>query len=160
MDDLKVRNEINVTAADSELGELDSTLFGALRKLQHACEVHAKRGGLPGGLTPTKQMILQMLHVEGRLTASQLSQRVSLSAATLSGMLERMSEQGWLTRERDELDKRRHWLCISPAGQALLSDAPPLLPPGLLAGLAALPSWERHAVTAALLRLAAFCDTP
>lgn len=154
----KIRNETDFLGAGHALGELDSLLFAAMRKLQHAGEVHAKRGGLPGGLTPTKQMILQMLQAEGRMTASQLSQRVSLSAATLSGMLDRMAEQGWLTRERDESDKRRHWLCIAQAGRALLDDAPPLLPPTLLAGLARLADWERHALTAAVLRLAALCD--
>lgn len=136
----------------------ESSLFGAMRKLQHAAEVHAKQRGRCGGLTPTKQMILQVLVAEGRLTASQLSQRVSISAATLSGMLDRMEERQLLKRERDSQDKRRQWLLISPAGRALLDEAPSLLPPALLCALETMPAWERHSLIAALLRVGELCD--
>ena len=95
--------------------------------------------------------------VLGRITASGLSRRVSLSAATLSGMLERLEERGLLLRQRDEVDRRRQWLSVSEAGRALLVAAPPLLPPALRSAFAALPEWEKHSLTAALLRVAELC---
>lgn len=133
------------------------SLFKALRRLQQAGEVHAKRLARFGGLTPMQLMILQVLAGETRLTASTLSGRVSLSAATLSGMLDRLEEKGLLQRQRDDQDRRRQWLLISPAGRALLQQAPPLLPPEFSQRFAALPEWERHGLTAALLRAAQLC---
>ena len=79
----------------------EPALFRALRRLQQAGEVHAKRLSRYGGLTPMQLLILQVLAAEPKLTASTLSRRVSLSAATLSGMLDRLEEQGLLGRERE-----------------------------------------------------------
>lgn len=140
-----------------DLSPFEPALFAAMRRLQQAGEVHAKRLARFGGLTPMQLMILRVMEGEGRMTASSLSRRVSLSAATLSGMLERLEERGLLLRQRDEEDRRRQWLSVSEAGRALLVAAPPLLPPALRSAFAALPEWEKHSLTAALLRVAELC---
>jgi DNA-binding MarR family transcriptional regulator len=132
-------------------------LFQSLRRLQQAGEVHAKRLARFGGLTPMQLMILQVLAGETRLTASDLSRRVSLTAATLSGMLDRLEERGLLQRQRDDRDRRRQWLLLSAAGRDLVRQAPSLLPPEFRQRFAALPDWERHSLTAALLRAAVLC---
>ncbi len=132
-------------------------LFKALRRLQQAGEVHAKRLSRFGGLTPMQLMILQVLADEARMTASALSGRVSLTAATLSGMLDRLEELGLLQRQRDDQDRRRQWLLLSDAGRALMQQAPSLLPPEFRQRFAALSEWERHSLTAALLRAAELC---
>lgn len=152
MNDEKVSVETN-----QSVDGLDLPLFQALRRLQQDAEVHAKRLARFGGLTPMQRMILQVLASEGQQTASALSRRVSLTAATLSGQLDRLEERGLLLRRRDEADRRRQWLLITAAGLALLQEAPPLLPPEFRARFAALPEWERHAITAALLRAASLC---
>ena len=148
-----IANETDMT----EISSFEPALFSALRRLQQAGEVHAKRLARFGGLTPMQLLILQVLAGEERLTASALSRQVSLSAATLSGMLDRLEERGLLNRQRDAEDRRRQWLVLSEAGRALLEKAPPLLPPKLRSGFAALPEWERYSLTAALLRVAEFC---
>ena len=132
-------------------------LFKALRRLQQAGEVHAKRLSRVGGLTPMQLMILQVLADEARMTASALSGRVSLTAATLSGMLDRLEELGLLQRQRDDQDRRRQWLLLSDAGRELMRQAPSLLPPEFRQRFAALSEWERHSLTAALLRAAELC---
>ncbi|SDU38039.1 DNA-binding transcriptional regulator, MarR family [Pseudomonas pohangensis] len=141
----------------SALDNLEYALFRAMRRLQHAGEVHAKRLGRFGGMNPMHLLILQVLASEGRLTASTLSGRVSLSPATLSGIIERLEELGLLVRQRDESDRRRHWLLLSQAGADLLQQAPSLLPPSMAQAFAALPEWERHSLTAALLKAADLC---
>ena len=83
--------------------------------------------------------------------------RVSLTAATLSGMLDRLEELGLLQRQRDDQDRRRQWLLLSDAGHALMQESPTLLPPGFRRRFDALSEWERHALTAALLRAAELC---
>jgi DNA-binding MarR family transcriptional regulator len=125
MADKKVSTEIDL----SSISAFELPLFQALRRLQQAGEVHAKRLSRFGGLTPMQLMILQVLAGEGRLTASDLSGRVSLTAATLSGLLDRLEERGLLQRLRDDQDRRRQWLLLSEQGRALLQQAPSLLPP-------------------------------
>lgn len=141
----------------SDISTFEVPLFQAMRRLQQAGEVHAKRVARYGGLTPMQLLILRVLADETRLTASALSRRVSLTAATLSGLLDRLEERGLLQRQRDEQDRRRQWLVLAEAGRTLLEEAPPLLPPEFRLRFAALPEWERHALTAALLRVAELC---
>ncbi|MNF94949.1 HTH-type transcriptional regulator MhqR [compost metagenome] len=153
MTDKIVSTEIDL----SSVMALDLPIFQALRRLQQAGEVHAKRLARFGGLTPMQLMILQVLAGEARLTASDLSGRVSLTAATLSGMLDRLEERGLLQRQRDDQDRRRQWLLLSEAGRELVQQAPTLLPPEFRQRLAVLKEWERHSLTAALLRAAELC---
>ena len=153
MADKKVSTEIDLSSATG----FELPLFQALRRLQQAGEVHAKRLSRFGGLTPMQLLILQVLAGESRLTASALSGRVSLSAATLSGMLDRLEERGLLQRQRDDQDRRRQWLLLSTAGRELVQQAPSLLPPEFSRRFAALADWERHSLTAALLRAAELC---
>jgi len=152
-----VSNEINSV----ELEAFEMPLFQAMRRLQQDAEVHAKRLARclarDGWLSPGQLMILQVLASEGQLTASDLSRRVSLTAATLSGQIDRLEERGLLQRQRDDQDRRRQWLLLSDNGRALLQQAPALLSPEFRARFAALPQWERHALTAALLRAAELC---
>jgi len=148
-----VSSQIN----NSGLEAFEMPLFQAMRRLQQDAEVHAKRLARYGGLSPVQLMILQVLASEGQLTASDLSRRVSLTAATLSGQIDRLEERGLLQRQRDEQDRRRQWLLLSDSGRALLQQAPALLPPEFRARFASLPQWERHALTAALLRAAELC---
>src|SRR5690606_32251755 len=100
---------------ETDLSAFEPALFGAMRRLQQAGEVHAKRLARFGGLTPMQLMILGVMAGEGRMPASGLSRRGSLSAATLSGMLERLEGRGVLLRQRDAEDRRRQWLSVSAA---------------------------------------------
>jgi len=153
MTDKTVSSEID----SMELQAFEMPLFQAMRRLQQDAEVHAKRLARYGGLSPVQLMILQVLASEGQLTASALSRRVSLTAATLSGQIDRLEERGLLQRQRDDQDRRRQWLLLSDSGRALLQQAPALLSPEFRTRFAALPQWERHSLTAALLRAAELC---
>jgi DNA-binding MarR family transcriptional regulator len=139
------------------MAALELSLFQALRRLQQDAEVHAKKLARYGGLSPVQLMVLQVLASEGQLTASALSKRVSLTAATLSGQLDRLAERGLLLRQRDDQDRRRQWLLLTSEGRALQQQAPSLLPPEFVKRFAALPEWEQHGIAAALLRAASIC---
>ncbi|EYU01354.1 Transcriptional regulator, MarR family [Pseudomonas aeruginosa PA99] len=105
-------------------------------------------------------LILHVLAVEGELTATQLAKLVSLSQASLSGVLDRLEGRGLLYRRRDEQDRRKSWLHLDPAGHEALAEAPPLLPEYVIERFAALPEWERHGLLAALLRAADLFGLP
>ncbi len=132
--------ESNKTAADT----YSLAIFRAIRRLQQAAEIHSKRLSRYGGLTPLQLLILHVLAVEGELTATQLAKLVSLSQASLSGVLDRLEGRGLLYRRRDEQDRRKSWLHLDPAGHEALAEAPPLLPEYVIERFAALPEWERH----------------
>lgn len=144
--------------ADAEAYQLG--VFQALRRLQQAAEVHAKRLSRYGGLTPLQQLILQVLDVRKELTASQLAGFVSLSPASLSGVLERLEGRGLIGRRRDQQDRRKQWLRLEAAGLDAVKNAPSLLPEHVRLRFAGLPEWERHAILAMLLRAAELFEPP
>lgn len=57
-------------------------------------------------LTPIQHMVLEVLWEAEGLSAGEIGKRLVLDSATLSGMLDRMGEGGWIIKETDSEDKR------------------------------------------------------
>ena len=60
----------------------------------------------PYGLTNIQYVVLELLwHQEG-LTAGEIGKVLVIDKATLSGVLDRMHDSGWLSKKQDKSDKR------------------------------------------------------
>ncbi len=57
-------------------------------------------------LTPVQHLILEALWEEDGLSAGEIGKRLVLDHATVSGVLDRMAEGGWIVKETDQADKR------------------------------------------------------
>lgn len=57
-------------------------------------------------LTGTQGMILAMLAHNGRLKISEISECLCLSNSTVSGIIDRMEEKGYVERTRSQQDRR------------------------------------------------------
>ncbi|MCP8464714.1 MarR family winged helix-turn-helix transcriptional regulator [Pseudomonas sp. ZM23] len=136
------------------------SMLQALRRLQQAAEVHSKSLGRDGELTPLHLLILQVVELEGEITAGQLARHVALSQSSLSSALARLESRGLLSRRRDDDDRRKQWLSLEGEGQRALRNAPELLPEHALERFAGLPEWEQHAILAGLLRAAELFEAP
>jgi len=60
----------------------------------------------PYGLTNMQHLVLEGLWYQPGMTATELSKLLILDKATLSGVLERMTETGWIIKNPDPEDKR------------------------------------------------------
>ena len=60
--------------------------------------------------------------LERPCTVSELAERQSISAASMSKTVMVMEERGWLSRERDETDRRVVQLAITPTGFSVMRD--------------------------------------
>lgn len=60
----------------------------------------------PYGLTPVQILILEALWEDDGLTAGDLSKRLILDNATLSGVLDRLADADWISKSTDAEDKR------------------------------------------------------
>jgi DNA-binding MarR family transcriptional regulator len=60
----------------------------------------------PYGLTNLQHLVLEGLWYEEGQTAAELGKMLVLDKATLSGVLERMAEAGWIEKQRDPDDRR------------------------------------------------------
>ncbi|MEE4359412.1 MAG: MarR family transcriptional regulator [Desulfococcaceae bacterium] len=60
----------------------------------------------PYGLTNMQHLVLEGLWYQEGLTAAELGKMLILDKATLSGVLERMVEAGWIRKEQSPDDRR------------------------------------------------------
>ena len=73
----------------------------------------------PHGLTNVQFLILGVLGQEDGVSAGEIGQRLVLDSATLSGTLDRMSDNGWITKEPDPHDRRVVRVFLAPKARQL-----------------------------------------
>jgi len=70
----------------------------------------------PYGLTNIQYVVLEALWNKEGLSAVELGRALKIDKATLSGVLDRMTEAKWLIKKKDARDRRV--LRLSPSGKA------------------------------------------
>ena len=129
-------------------------LYLALRRLQRASEIHAKRLGRHSGLTPIQLLILHSIKAMGESTLGDLARQVSVSQATLSTIIDRLESRDLLHRVRSTSDKRKVHLALTDKGLAAIQAEPALLPGAFLERFGQLADWEQLMLLASLQRVA------
>lgn len=86
---------------------------------------HALYKGFDGqvraaGLTSIEWRVLATLHDGEPLTVSQLAHEVLSKQPTVTKLVQRMTEQGWLALQGDPCDQRRTLVSVTPAGRRLV----------------------------------------
>jgi DNA-binding MarR family transcriptional regulator len=99
----------------------DCIIFQLAKAYQKAHGLFKKRL-LPYGLTPIQHLILEALWLEDGISQKDIGMRLVLDRATLSGVLDRMSSGGWITKEQDPEDKRTLRICLTDKGKDLTSN--------------------------------------
>ena len=72
------------------------------------------------GLTSIEWRVLATLHDGEPLTISQLAHEVLSKQPTVTKLVQRMAEQGWLALRGDPADQRRTLVSATPAGRRLV----------------------------------------
>jgi len=57
-------------------------------------------------LTNTQVIVLEVLYEEEGLSSGEIGKRLCIDSSTLSGVLDRMAEGGWITKKMTDEDKR------------------------------------------------------
>jgi DNA-binding MarR family transcriptional regulator len=74
------------------------------------------------GLTPQRFDLLLFVHAApgNRTTVTSLTKQLQLGQPAVTDLVNRAVEAGLLRRTRDDIDRRRIWLEVTPAGRKLL----------------------------------------
>ena len=72
------------------------------------------------GLSMIEWRVLATLHDSSPLTVSQLALEVLSKQPTVTKLVQRMAEQGWLELLADSMDQRRTLVTVSAAGRKLV----------------------------------------
>jgi DNA-binding MarR family transcriptional regulator len=98
---------------------LDESLGFQLRDLNRLMQRALAARIAPAGVTSGAWYFLRVLWEEDGLTQRELSARTGMQEPTAVIALRGMEDAGWITRTRDEADRRRVHIHLTPAGRAL-----------------------------------------
>jgi len=90
-----------------------------LAKAYQQAHGHFRKTLEPFGLTNIQHAVLEGLWYEDGQTATELGQMLQLDKATLSGVLVRMDQAGWVERRPDHTDGRVMRVFSSPQANAV-----------------------------------------
>lgn len=68
------------------------------------------------GLTTQQILVMKLIAHNKEMTSSQLCEELSLSKATISGIVGRLEEAGYLQKEKRDTDKRNTYITFTPKG--------------------------------------------
>ena len=86
--------------------EYEDCIVYLLAKAYQRAHAFAKKRLAAYGLTPIQQLVLAWLCREEGISAGDLGKKLTLDPATLSGILDRLAERGWIDKQTDPDDKR------------------------------------------------------
>ena len=137
--------------------QIESVLV-ALRRVMRATDLHSRELVRTTGLTAPQLLLLQTIEALGRVGVGELALDMSLSQATVTSILDRLEDRGYLVREKSGPDKRKVFTVLTDKGLAAIKDAPVPLQDSFVAQFRNLASWEQHQIIAALERVATMMD--
>jgi DNA-binding MarR family transcriptional regulator len=108
---------------------------------------------LQHGLSGPQLLCLRQLRAQGELLSGALAKGMSLSPATVTGILDRLEARGLVARERQVEDKRTVVVRLTDGGRALIEQAPPPLQDSFVRKLRALPERRQAEISRTLKTL-------
>lgn len=134
----------------SEKDIYENRILTALRKVIRAVDSYSRKINTEFGLTTPQ--LLCLYHIAGSKlkTQSELAKEINLGGSTVNGIIDRLETKQYLKRVRSKEDKRKVYLKITEAGEAIVSNAPSLLQDKLSDALHTLPKDELLKITESL----------
>jgi DNA-binding Lrp family transcriptional regulator len=90
-----------------ERAELAMAFMAAIRKTGSLMQLMSQAAADRIGINATDLNCLNILSFSGQLTAGELARATGLTTASITGVVDRLEEAGFVRRERDAVDRRR-----------------------------------------------------
>ena len=130
----------------------------SLRKIMQSISIHSKYLVKKVGLTGPQLVILLEVSKYDEVSVGKIAKAISLSHATMTGVLERLEKRALVLRRRDDTDRRRVLISITEDGLRLLETAPPPMQESFVEQFNDLEDWEKAMILSSLQRLIAMMD--
>jgi DNA-binding MarR family transcriptional regulator len=142
-----------MSRAAAALPEYQEDILRSLRRIMRAVDLYSRRLVTDHGLSGPQLLCLRQLNAHGPIPAGELAAAVSLSPATVCGILDRLEARELVMRERQTDDKRRVLVRLTAKGRQTARKAPPPLEHGFQRQLEALPLGKQAEIDRVLKRL-------
>jgi DNA-binding MarR family transcriptional regulator len=94
-------------ATDPERAELAAAFAAAIRRTGSLMQLMNQAAADRIGINSTDLNCLNILSFRGQMTAGELARETGLTTASITGVVDRLEEAGFVRRERDPQDRRR-----------------------------------------------------
>ncbi|ABM03828.1 transcriptional regulator, MarR family [Psychromonas ingrahamii 37] len=134
-------------------------LLISLRRVIRSISIHSRKLHKESGLTVPQLMVMRKIAQLDQPLAKQIAQEITVSAATVTTILDRLQSRHLIIRTRSETDKRKVHLSLSEVGQKLLNDLPKApLQEHFIKRYQHLEDWEQSQLLSAVERIASMMD--
>ncbi len=138
--------------------EISEKVVRSIRQIIRAIDIHSRYLAKSYGLTGPQLLILRDLSAHEETSVGELAKRISLSQATVTNVLDRLENTGYVKRTRSEYDKRKVIVRIETAGKRKLEDNPSLLRESFIHEFKKLADWEQTLILSSLQRVASMMN--
>jgi DNA-binding transcriptional regulator GbsR (MarR family) len=101
-------------AAVSERRWLEAAFGLAIRRTGSIMQILGQAAAERIGINATDLNCLNIISLTGPMTAGELARQTGLTTASITGVIDRLAESGFVRRERDATDRRRVVIHIIP----------------------------------------------
>lgn len=138
--------------------EKHEQLLISLRRVIRAISIHSRQLNKESGLTGPQLLVMRKIAELDEPLAKKIAQEITLSAATVTTILDRLENRDLVIRRRSKTDKRKVHLSLSEAGLSLLSSSPQPLQEHFIKRYQNLEEWEQSQLLSAVERIASMMD--
>ena len=124
-----------------------------LRRVFRVVHRYSKRAEKVGGMTGPQVWAMKVIAESAPIRVTDLARRMYLHPSTVVGILDRLEQQGQVTRTRSEKDHRVVTIALTGKGRETVSKVPLIAQGLLLSGLEGLPDPELSTVSEGLRML-------
>lgn len=117
-----IRARRPIETEDAEPYRLDEQVGFLLRRATQR-HVAIFAGRMAAGLTPTQWAALAKLHEEGPTSQNLLGRNTAMDAATIKGVVDRLTMRKLIETRGDPADGRRRLVALSPEGAQVVEDS-------------------------------------
>ncbi len=130
----------------------------SLRRIIRAIDLHSKHLVDAYGLTGPQLIVLKQLSGHPELSVGKLAEAVSLSQATVTGIVGRLKKRHFVVTGQDKSDRRRVLVEATQLGKDTLRGAPSLLQEHFVAEFEKLQEWEQTLILSSLQRVVSMME--
>jgi len=129
-----------------------------IRRLMQAGELFTKELNKTYQVSASQLHCLLALHENGPLPPSQIARHMMVKSSTVTGVIDRLEQKGFVERLRNSPDRRVITIQLTEAGKELAHNAPPPIQHKIVDGIKKLPEGEIKQIILSLSKLTHMLD--
>ena len=136
------------------LEQLSWMFFATLRRMSRNLDLHSRELEREYGLTVPQLNVLWAVGASHRVPIGQVADRISLSGATVTSIVDRLEEHDLVRRERSTDDKRQVLVSLTDKGRDVLAGGPQPFHDCFVERLGRLERWQQTELLSSIQHVA------